>query len=163
MSEIAHAGSSDLRATSGAGSAPGAPEPGAPPSQASALLERVAAALGGRASVRAVFGEPITRGDVTIVPVARASFGFGGGTGRGWKAAPGEGGGTEVPVEAAEGGDGGGGGGGADVRPLGYVEIVDGRTAWHPIRSAASDGRLFAAGVGLGLLAAAALRGLRRG
>ncbi len=138
---------------------PGAPQPEAAPSRASALLERVASALGGRASVRAVYGEPITRDEVTIVPVARARFGFGGGAGGGWKTgAHEEAGATEV----SEGGDGGGGGGGADVRPLGYVEIAHGRTTWRPIRSAAPDGRVFAAGVGLGVLLGAAVRGVLR-
>jgi uncharacterized spore protein YtfJ len=139
---------------------PGAPQPDAAPDRASALLEQVASALGGRASVRAVYGEPITRGDVTIVPVARASFGFGGGAGGGWKtgAPEGEGGTAEV----SEGGDGGGGGGGADVRPLGYVEIAPGGTTWQPIPSATPAGRAFAAGIGVGLLAAAAVQVLRR-
>ncbi|AEG45437.1 spore germination protein GerW family protein [Isoptericola variabilis] len=142
---------------------PGAPAPDGEPTRAVALVERIAAALGGHASVRAVYGEPITHGDVTIVPVARAALGFGGGAGGGWKSADGTTAQAGPGAGATEGGDGGGGGGGAHVRPLGYVEIAHGRSTWHPIRPSVPDGRALAAGVALGLLAAAAIRGLRRG
>ncbi len=50
---------------------------------AAALLERVVDRIGARASVTAVFGEPVVREKVTVVPVARIAFGFGGGAGRG--------------------------------------------------------------------------------
>jgi len=55
------------------------------------LLECLADKLGGWASVTsvtavtavtAVYGEPITRDGITVVPVARVGFGFGGGAGR---------------------------------------------------------------------------------
>lgn len=109
------------------------------------LLERAATALGGRASVRAVYGEPITQGDVTIVPVARGRFGFGG--------------------------DEAGGGGGAEVRPLGYVEIANGASTWHPVAPGSAGARSFAVGVavglgvgvGIGTVLAATARGLARG
>jgi hypothetical protein len=35
------------------------------------FLERLAERIGGRASVKAVFGEPTDRGDLTVVPIAR--------------------------------------------------------------------------------------------
>lgn len=89
------------------------------------LLERLAARLGSKASVSAVYGEPIERADVTIIPVAKVSFGFGGGAGRGRK-------GTET-------GDGGGGGGGASTAPLGYIEIKDGNAVFKPIRDPVTD------------------------
>ncbi|TXS45420.1 hypothetical protein EAO75_21440, partial [Streptomyces sp. uw30] len=61
------------------------PHPDAPAADASAtLLERLADKLGGRASeaVAAVYGEPVTVDGVTVIPVAKVSFGFGGGAGR---------------------------------------------------------------------------------
>lgn len=82
------------------------PHPDAPAADASAtLLERLADKLGGRASeaVAAVYGKPVTVDGVTVIPVAKVSFGFGGGAGR--------------AVEAGRTGDGGGGGGGAEARP----------------------------------------------
>ncbi|MFZ3598490.1 spore germination protein GerW family protein [Streptomyces sp. BH104] len=85
-----------------------------------ALLERLADKLGGRASVAAVFGEPVFREGVTVVPVAQAGFGFGGGTGR------------EKARDKDE--EGGGGGGGAWAKPLGFIEIKDGTAVYKPIR-----------------------------
>ncbi|WP_406301103.1 spore germination protein GerW family protein [Streptomyces sp. NBC_00885] len=89
------------------------------------LLERLADKLGGRASVTAVYGEPITRDGITVIPVARVGFGFGGGVGR--------------EIGAAKTGEGGGGGGGAEARPLGYIEITDGKATYKPIRDPWTD------------------------
>lgn len=84
------------------------------------LLERLAEKLGSRASVTAVYGEPITRDGITVIPVARVGFGFGGGAGR--------------EVGGDKSGEGGGGGGGAEARPLGFIEIRDGAATYKPIR-----------------------------
>jgi hypothetical protein len=43
------------------------------------LLERLAVLLGAKAGVEAVFGEPIMRERLTVIPVARVRWGFGGG------------------------------------------------------------------------------------
>lgn len=99
---------------------------------AAGLLERLADRIGGKASVRSVFGEPVVCGSVTVIPVARVGFGFGGGAGR----MPGRrqasaGGGGSGPAGASEGG---GGGGGADARPLGFIEIREGDVRYRPIR-----------------------------
>jgi uncharacterized spore protein YtfJ len=67
--------------------------------------ERVALALG----ASAVFGEPVVAGDVTVIPVAKASFGFGGGSG------------SEDEKRGA------GGGGGGSVAPIGFIEIRAGQ------------------------------------
>ncbi|WP_425825604.1 spore germination protein GerW family protein [Streptomyces fractus] len=85
-----------------------------------ALLERLADKLGGRASVAAVFGEPVFREGVTVIPVAQAGFGFGGGVGR--------------EKAGDKDGEGGGGGGGAGAKPLGFIEIKDGTATYKPIR-----------------------------
>jgi uncharacterized spore protein YtfJ len=84
------------------------------------LLERLADRLGGKASVTAVYGEPVVCEGVTVIPVAKVGFGFGGGTGR--------------ATETSKTGEGGGGGGGAEARPLGFIEIKDGTATFRPIR-----------------------------
>ena len=50
------------------------------------FLEWLAERIGARAGVTAVFGEPIERGDITVIPVARVRWGFGGGEGQGGEA-----------------------------------------------------------------------------
>ncbi|MEU8134922.1 spore germination protein GerW family protein [Streptodolium elevatio] len=114
---------------------------------AASLLERLVDRITARASVAAVFGEPIEHAGVTVVPVARIAFGFGGGAGRG--------------LHTSHAGEGGGGGGGADSRPLGFIEITDRGAAFKPIRDPWADVVLPVAA----LLAAAApgvVRVLRR-
>jgi hypothetical protein len=65
---------------------------------AAEVLERLAEKLGSKASVSAVFGEPVARAGITIIPVARVGFGFGAGAGRGRKQAEGaQGGGGAAP------------------------------------------------------------------
>jgi uncharacterized spore protein YtfJ len=92
---------------------------------AAEVLERLAEKLGTKASVSAVFGEPVARAGVTIIPVARVGFGLGAGVGRARKQA-----------EAAQGG---GGGGGASAAPVGYIEIKDGNAVFKPIRDPLVD------------------------
>lgn len=112
------------------------------------LLERLAEKLGGKATVSAVYGEPITGDGVTVVPVARVSFGFGGGTGHG--------------SGAARSGEGGGGGGGVDARPLGYIEIKDGTAVYKPIRDPWVDIALPFAGMLVGIVGSKSVRALVR-
>ncbi len=45
---------------------------------ATTLLERLADRLGGKASVTTIYGEPVACEGVTIIPVARVAFSFGG-------------------------------------------------------------------------------------
>jgi hypothetical protein len=85
------------------------------------FLDRMAERIGGRASVRAVFGEPIVRGDLTVVPVARVRWGFGGGSG-------------SSEAEAKASGSGGGGGVAADA--IGYIEIRAGEATFRRIGTA---------------------------
>ena len=51
--------------------------------QPSLLVSRLAESLGTRASVGTAFGEPVERGNVTVIPVASTAWGFGGGGGTG--------------------------------------------------------------------------------
>ncbi|WP_405741355.1 spore germination protein GerW family protein [Streptomyces sp. NBC_00028] len=112
------------------------------------LLERLAEKLGGKATVGAVYGEPITRDGVTVVPVARVSFGFGGGAGH--------------ESGAARSADGGGGGGGVDARPLGYIEIRNGTAVYKPIRDPWVDIALPLAAMVVGIVGSKSARALAR-
>ncbi|MDN3357678.1 spore germination protein GerW family protein [Actinomadura sp. DC4] len=94
---------------------------------AAELLERLADRLGGRASVSAVFGDPVERGDVTIIPVATVGFGFGAGVGVGRK------------NKEEDQGQGGGGGGSTWAVPRGYIQIKDGQAVYRPIRDQRMD------------------------
>lgn len=84
-----------------------------------ALLERIGETVGQRAQVSTIFGEPVEREGVTVIPVGRARFGFGGGGGSGSR-------------EGDEG-SGGGGGGGVAVGPIGYIELHEGRADFKRI------------------------------
>jgi uncharacterized spore protein YtfJ len=94
------------------------------------VLERLAEKLGAKASVSAVFGEPVTREGITIIPVAKVAFGFGGGVGRGLR---------QSDVAQNDVAQGGGGGGGASAAPAGYIEITDGNAVFKPIRDPLVD------------------------
>lgn len=86
------------------------------------IMGRLAARLGGDATVRMVYGDPIQRGEVTVVPVARARYGFGAGRG----------------PNGGDGEESGGGGGGAQVSPVGYIEIKNGEATFRNIWSLSS-------------------------
>jgi uncharacterized spore protein YtfJ len=85
------------------------------------LLRRIGQAVGDTAKVSTVFGEPVERAGIVVIPVAKARFGFGGGGG----------GGSRGPEE----GSGAGGGGGAAVSPVGYIELRDGGAQFRRISS----------------------------
>ena len=118
------------------------------------FVERIAEQVGGKASVRAVFGDPIERDGLTIIPVARVRWGFGGGAGRGPMAV-----GPGTAGDPSASGSGTGGGGGATADPVGYLEIGPDGASFYPIVSTMpSPGFLLAAGA----TAALVLRGLAR-
>jgi uncharacterized spore protein YtfJ len=113
------------------------------------LLDRLVDRIGGRSGAQAVFGEPIERGGLTVVPVARLRWVIGAGEGSG-------------PAEGTEGGaqgSGSGGGGGAAADPVGYIEIGPSGAAFRPIVAPyPSPIFLLAAGVTAALI----LRGFAR-
>ena len=114
------------------------------------LVERLAEMLGAKAHVQAVFGEPVAKGDVTVVPVARVRWGFGAGGGR---------------SEAAETGpaSGSGGAGGVTAEPVGYLEIGPDGTEFKPIVSPyPSPGLLLAGGITFSIVVRALSRIMRR-
>jgi uncharacterized spore protein YtfJ len=86
------------------------------------FLASLADRIGARAGVETVFGEPIQRGELAVVPVARMRWFFGGGYGSGGDQA--RGGGT---------GSGSGGGGGVAADPVGHLEIRPSGATFVPI------------------------------
>lgn len=100
----------------------------------SSFVERLAATIQTSANARQIFGDPVEKDGVTIIPVARVAWSFGGGgVGQG----PGE---------------RGGGGGGAHVTSIGYIEVRDGASEFKPIHDPADVAMLILAGIG-GVLA----------
>jgi hypothetical protein len=75
------------------------------------LAERVAAVTG----ATTIFGAPVERAGVTVIPVATARWGFGAG------------GGTRT-------GDGEGGAAVGSTTPVGFIELRDGGAEFRPIR-----------------------------
>jgi uncharacterized spore protein YtfJ len=72
-------------------------------------LERLGEVLGSRVSAVQVYAPPVERDGITVIPVARARWGFG------------------------MGGGGVNGGGGVMLSPVGYIEIKDGQARFRPI------------------------------
>src|SRR5918992_6265842 len=81
------------------------------------LLSVLAERIGARLGAATVFGAPVEREGVTVVPVAVARFGIGAGSG----------------TDPSKGQEGEGGGGGGTVAPSGYIELKDGRSRFVPI------------------------------
>jgi len=78
-------------------------------------------------SARQVFGEPVERDGVTVIPAATVMGGGGGGAGDSVKQ-PSEGSDEAEPQRQS----GGGGGFGGVMWPAGAFEIRDGRVTWRP-------------------------------
>lgn len=99
------------------GSPSGASPSGANPSGANgSFIERIAERLGDNVHATTIFANPVMSDGVTVIPVARARMGFGGGSGR-----------QRVGEEGA------GGGGGLVVTPVGYIELKKGHSTFRPI------------------------------
>jgi len=81
------------------------------------FIGTIAEKLGAVAKAATVFGEPVERDGITVIPVAKARWGFGGGAGR------------------REDEDGAGGGGGVVVTPVGFIEIKNNAANFRPIRT----------------------------
>ncbi len=73
-----------------------------------------------RLTWRAAFGDPIERGDTTVIPVADVTVAFGYGHGYGSSVPEGE---TDTPAVEADMGGGGGIGGGGALRPRGALHV----------------------------------------
>ncbi len=103
--------------TAGTATNGGAAKGATAPDGAAAAIERIAERLGSSARARAVFGDPVARDGVTVIPVAKARWGFGGGAGKGRR-----------PQE-----EGGGAGGGMAITPVGYIEVRGGEAKYRPV------------------------------
>jgi len=131
------------------------------------FVERIAERVGASANVRAVFGEPIERDGITVIPVARVRWGFGGGAGRGPIAVgPGLGADRAAAAGGADegrSGSGTGGGGGAIADPIGYIEIGPDGVSFIPIGvPMPSPGFLLAGGAAAAIVLRAIARLFRR-
>lgn len=75
-----------------------------------------------------VYGEPVTQGERTVIPVSRVKFmyGFGGGSGYGVDD-------SEDDGESSGGGGGGGGGGNVQAGAVGYIELTPASSQFIPI------------------------------
>lgn len=111
------------------------PETHSNESEAAGFLDRIGKSLSLSANVSTIFGHAVNSEGVTIIPVAKAAYGFGGG------------GGTQ------QGQSGGGGGGGVRVAPMGYIEIKDGSAKFHAIRDPLTLLPALAAGSAIALMA----------
>lgn len=89
----------------------------APLRRADELLSMLAERIGARLDASTVYGPPVERDGVTVVPVAAARLGIGAGGGS----------------DPAKGQEGEGGGGGATITPVGYIELKEGRSRFVPI------------------------------
>lgn len=114
------------------------------------LGERVG--LNATMSARAVFGEPVERDGITVIPVARTRWGFGGGSGSG----------GDESIAGGEHGEGSGGGGGAMSSPLGFIEIANGQATFRRIDDPVAMWPLLVAGSISAWIVARALRSLFR-
>jgi uncharacterized spore protein YtfJ len=113
------------------------------------IVHMLAERVGLRAGTHAIFGDPVENDGVTVIPVGKVRFGFGGGSGRG----------IEEGSETGEIGEGSGGGGGAMASPLGFIEIRDGRAEFRRTHDPASAVPVILAA---GATAWIVLRGVRK-
>ena len=81
------------------------------------ILARLAEQVGARFSASTIYGSPVERDGVTVIPVAAVRFGLGGG-----------GGGDAKQEQEGEGGGAMGTG-----SPVGYIELKDGRSRFVPV------------------------------
>ena len=116
------------------------------------VVEQLAKQVGAHSHASSVFGEPVKRDGVTVIPVARVIAAFGAGAG---------GGANDQHNTSERGGQGFGGGGGYIVTPVGVIEVREEGARFVPMDSAAgpwgdlTDLLLFAARRGLSRLARA--------
>jgi uncharacterized spore protein YtfJ len=119
------------------------------PNRMDMFLERLAEKMGLQARASTVFGDPVDRDGVTVIPVAKARWAFGGGGGGGKKG-------------GAASGSGSGGGGGMIITPVGYIEVKAGSSQFRSIRNPAAPLPLLLAGIAIALWSMRSLAGRSR-
>jgi uncharacterized spore protein YtfJ len=105
-----------------------------------ALLQSLKESILSQASVKAIYGEPISAHGKTVVPVAKIMYAYGAGAGTGGVG------------DTSARGEGGGGGGGVWAIPVGVVEISNQQTSFVPITDRKKLTGAVLAGIGLGIL-----------
>lgn len=117
--------------------------------RAAGIIETLAERVGLQAGAHAIFGDPIEQDGVTVIPVGKVRWGFGGGSGR----------------DSADDGidgkvdEGSGGGGGAMASPVGFIEIRDGQAMFRKVTDLGSVVPVILASA---VAAWVVLRGLRK-
>ena len=104
-----------------------------------ALLQSLKESILSQASVKAIYGEPISAHGKTVIPVAKIMYGYGAGAGTGGVG------------DSSARGEGGGGGGGVRAVPVGVIEISDQPTSFVPITDRKKLAGAILAGIGLGI------------
>lgn len=104
-----------------------------------ALLQSLRENILGQASVKAIYGEPISAHEKTIIPVAKISYGYGAGAGTGGVG------------DSKARGEGGGGGAGVRAVPVGVIEVSSHETRFIPITSRKKLTGAVLVGLGLGI------------
>ncbi len=117
------------------------------PSDHKSFLDRMAERVSSNARAEAVYGSPVERDGVTVIPVAKVRWGFGGGDG------------TSLGEDAAPAAGGSGGGGGVMVSPIGYIEIAEGQSRFRRILDPTAMAPIVLAAAAMALLL---LRGIRK-
>ena len=104
-----------------------------------ALLQSLKESVLGQASVKTVYGEPISAQGKTVIPVAKITYGYGAGAGTGGVG------------DTSARGEGGGGGGGVRAVPVGVIEVSDQPTRFVPITDRTKLTGAVLAGIGIGM------------
>ena len=104
-----------------------------------AVLQSLKESVLSQASVKAIYGEPISAHGKTVIPVAKIMYGYGAGAGTGGVG------------DSSARGEGGGGGGGVRAIPVGVIQISDQQTCFVPITDRKKLAGAVLAGVGLGM------------
>ncbi|MGH7752198.1 MAG: spore germination protein GerW family protein [Gemmatimonadales bacterium] len=116
------------------------------------LVESIGRRVGSEANAETVFGEPVTRDGVTVIPVAKVRWALAGGGGTG----------SDDTADGEDYGQGAGAAAAVTAKPLGHIEMGAGGTEFRPVRDRAAVWPLIAASGVAVWLALRALRGLRR-
>lgn len=104
-----------------------------------AVLQSLKESILSQASVKAIYGEPISAHGKTVIPVAKIMYGYGAGAGTGGVG------------DSSARGEGGGGGGGVRAIPVAVVEIGERQTCFVPITNRKKLAAAVLAGIVLGI------------
>ena len=104
-----------------------------------ALLQSLKESVLGQASVKAIYGEPISAHEKTIIPMVKIMYGYGAGAGTGGVG------------DTSARGEGGGGGGGVRAVPVGVIEVSKAQTRFVPITDQKKLTGVLLAGIGFGM------------